>query len=56
MIQICNMLEEERLAFAKGSIVMTVGALMLIDTPTANCVFPIDNWISLHDAEIKLLS
>lgn len=34
-------MRKKRLAFAKGSFFLTVCSLLLVDTPTANCVFPL---------------
>jgi hypothetical protein len=34
-------MRKKRMAFAKLSFMMAVGSLMLIDGPTANCVFPL---------------
>ena len=34
-------MRKKRLAFAKLSLMMAVMGLLLVDTPTANCVFPL---------------
>jgi len=34
-------MRKKRLAFAKFAFVMAVVGLVLVDTPTANCVFPL---------------